>query len=72
MVNADFEVRHYLSWIEELTTNQYVGGSNPSWRTTFSQIFLSLFSPQDLAHEAYEVPKGNARQSQQKARAGYR
>lgn len=27
-------VRHYLSWIEELTTNQTVGGSNPSWRTT--------------------------------------
>ncbi len=33
MVNADFEVRHYLSWIEELTTNQTAGGSNPSWRT---------------------------------------
>ena len=26
-------VRHYLSWIEELTTNQTAGGSNPSWRT---------------------------------------
>ena len=28
-----FEVRRYLSWIEGLTTNQYVGGSNPSRRT---------------------------------------
>ena len=27
------EVRRYLSWIEGLTTNQYVGGSNPSRRT---------------------------------------
>lgn len=26
-------VRRYLSWIEGLTTNQYVGGSNPSRRT---------------------------------------
>lgn len=26
-------MRHYLSWIEGLTTNQYVGGSNPSCRT---------------------------------------
>ncbi len=28
-------MRRYLSWIEGLTTNQYVGGSNPSRRTTF-------------------------------------
>ena len=28
-----FNVRRYLSWIEGLTTNQYVGGSNPSRRT---------------------------------------
>ena len=28
-----FEARRYLSWIEGLTTNQYVGGSNPSRRT---------------------------------------
>ena len=28
-----FGVRRYLSWIEGLTTNQYVGGSNPSRRT---------------------------------------
>ena len=28
-----FDVRRYLSWIEGLTTNQYVGGSNPSRRT---------------------------------------
>ena len=27
------ETRRYLSWIEGLTTNQYVGGSNPSRRT---------------------------------------
>lgn len=27
-------MRRYLSWIEGLTTNQYVGGSNPSRRTT--------------------------------------
>ena len=26
-------MRRYLSWIEGLTTNQYVGGSNPSRRT---------------------------------------
>ena len=36
-----FNVRRYLSWIEGLTTNQYVGGSNPSRRTT-KQLFLSL------------------------------
>ena len=34
-VKAAFELRRYLSWIEGLTTNQYVGGSNPSRRTTF-------------------------------------
>ena len=28
-------MRRYLSWIEGLTTNQYVGGSNPSRRTTY-------------------------------------
>lgn len=28
-------VRRYLSWIEGLTTNQYVGGSNPSRRTIY-------------------------------------
>ena len=31
-----FNVRRYLSWIEGLTTNQYVGGSNPSRRTIFN------------------------------------
>lgn len=31
-----FDVRRYLSWIEGLTTNQYVGGSNPSRRTIYS------------------------------------
>ena len=31
------QMRHYLSWIEGLTTNQYVGGSNPSCRTTKSK-----------------------------------
>lgn len=30
-----FNVRRYLSWIEGLTTNQYVGGSNPSRRTIY-------------------------------------
>lgn len=30
---ADKATRRYLSWIEGLTTNQYVGGSNPSRRT---------------------------------------
>ena len=30
---AVFGMRRYLSWIEGLTTNQYVGGSNPSRRT---------------------------------------
>ena len=33
-----FDVRRYLSWIEGLTTNQYVGGSNPSGRTTFELV----------------------------------
>ena len=28
--------RPYLSWIEGLTTNQYVEGSNPPGRATFS------------------------------------
>ena len=32
---ADKATRRYLSWIEGLTTNQYVGGSNPSRRTTY-------------------------------------
>ena len=35
---AAYEVRRYLSWIEGLTTNQYVGGSNPSGRTTFELV----------------------------------
>ena len=39
-----FGVRRYLSWIEGLTTNQYVGGSNPSRRTTYS-----IKNPQRLA-----------------------
>ena len=30
---AVFGMRRHLSWIEGLTTNQYVGGSNPSRRT---------------------------------------
>ena len=40
-----FDVRRYLSWIEGLTTNQYVGGSNPSWRTInyFSCLLGSFF-----------------------------
>lgn len=33
-----FDVRRYLSWIEGLTTNQYVGGSNPSGRTIFEFV----------------------------------
>ena len=42
-------MRRYLSWIEGLTTNQYVGGSNPSRRTTFkthraSGFFMPKFS----------------------------
>ena len=31
-------MRPYLSWIEGLTTNQYVGGSNPSGRTIFEFV----------------------------------
>ena len=34
-----FDVRRYLSWIEGLTTNQYVGGSNPSRRTISALSF---------------------------------
>ena len=33
------DVRPYLSWIEGLTTNQYVVGSNPTGRTIL-QLFL--------------------------------
>ena len=32
------DMRPYLSWIEGLTTNQYVGGSNPSGRTIFEFV----------------------------------
>ena len=39
-----FDVRPYLSWIEELTTNQNVGGSNPSGRTTSFSFFKSLIA----------------------------
>ena len=28
-------MRRYISWIEGLTTNQYVVGSNPSRRTIY-------------------------------------
>ena len=34
-------MRRYLSWIEGLTTNQYVGGSNPSRRTIFEKLLLN-------------------------------
>ena len=37
---AVLQVRRYLSWIEGLTTNQYVGGSNPSRRTTKAALFV--------------------------------
>ena len=45
-----FDVRRYLSWIEGLTTNQYVGGSNPSGctisRLRFCEVFFyPLFAP---------------------------
>ena len=33
IINELYKLRRYLSWIEGLTTNQYVGGSNPSRRT---------------------------------------
>ena len=36
-------MRRYLSWIEGLTTNQYVGGSNPSRRTIFKTHRASGF-----------------------------
>ena len=39
------EVRHYLSWIEGLTTNQYAGGSNPSWRTISAYYSATIGSP---------------------------
>lgn len=54
--NFRCETRRYLSWIEGLTTNQYVGGSNPSRRTIetaghrgFSLggffVFMGIFYP---------------------------
>ena len=36
-------MRRYLSWIEGLTTNQYVGGSNPSRRTTRASAAFGRF-----------------------------
>ena len=37
---ADFEVRLYLSWIEDSATNRGVGGSNPSRRATIEEHLL--------------------------------
>ncbi len=34
---ADFELRLYLSWIEDSATNRGVGGSNPSRRAKTSR-----------------------------------
>ena len=31
------ELRHYLRWIEGLTTNQDAGGSSPSWRASWKK-----------------------------------
>jgi hypothetical protein len=36
------QVRRYLSWIEGLTANQYVGGSNPSRRTICGIFCVSV------------------------------
>ncbi len=50
-----FDVRRYLSWIEGLTTNQYVGGSNPSRRTILLfktplwGVFCFFASPSSLS-----------------------
>lgn len=52
--NFRCETRRYLSWIEGLTTNQYVGGSNPSRRTIELQklanrrAFLLPYAPSGL------------------------
>ena len=35
-------MRHWLSWIEYLATNQGVGGSNPSWRAKKQEIVRPL------------------------------
>ena len=43
--NFRCETRRYLSWIEGLTTNQYAGGSNPSWRTISAYYSATIGSP---------------------------
>ena len=56
---AAFEMRRYLSWIEGLTTNQYVGGSNPSRRTTCSIFYApsqGIFHA--LTREGFEPREG--------------
>ena len=72
-------MRRYLSWIEGLTTNQYVGGSNPSRRTTFSALAkprLGLFVFFLECREGFEPERGQhafrhvACRSALKARAG--
>ena len=50
MVYSILCTRRYLSWIEGLTTNQNVGGSNPSRRTTeSSEPRKGLFSYTETA-----------------------
>jgi hypothetical protein len=59
MGEAKHTMRPWLSWIEHLTTNQRVGGSNPSGRARDNKrgcIFLHpLFY---LSHVGFEPPKG--------------
>ena len=50
------ETRRYLSWIEGLTTNQYVGGSNPSRRTIETAGHRGFYLGGFLFSRAHFVP----------------
>ena len=39
----EVKLRPWLNWIEHLTTDQKVRGSNPLGRATFRQLRLALF-----------------------------
>lgn len=54
--NFRCETRRYLSWIEGLTTNQYVGGSNPSRRTIETAGHRGFYLGGFLFSRAHFVP----------------
>ena len=56
--NFRCETRRYLSWIEGLTTNQYVGGSNPSRRTIETAGHRGVFPRWLFCFHGYILPRG--------------